>query len=68
MEKIAEFRPHCDQLVEMIDTGGGPGANEFNDPVVFTNHLRDDRRAPDLVVRTPCPASGMNTALARPRR
>lgn len=59
--------PRCDQLIDMVDTGTGPGTNEFNDPVVFSEHLRDDYRAPDLTRRTPCPASGLNMALARPR-
>lgn len=60
--------PRCDQLIEMVDTGGGPGANRFNDPLVFADHDRTDRRAPDLTVRAPCPASGMNMALAEQGR
>lgn len=57
--------PACGEVVSRRHDGSEQGgANEFNDPLVFVEHLHDDWRA-DLLTRTPCPGSGRNVALAR---
>jgi hypothetical protein len=61
----SEYCPRCDQLVARVyRPGDRPPVNEYDDPLVFVEHHRDDERA-GIVTREHCPGSGRNVPTAR---